>query len=353
MRIILLGDCHFGVRNDSEVFHNSYRKFYSQELFPYMEKHGIDHILQTGDIFDRRKYVNFNSLHLAKEYFFDVIDERGYVLDMVLGNHDIFFKNTLAVNSPELLLKEYENIHIIKEPTTISFKGMDIDMIPWICQENELRILKFIKNSKSRFCFGHFELAGFEMDRGNICHEGWDSKVLKQYDLVISGHFHHKSHTGNILYVGAPCEHTWVDWNDPKGFHVIDTETHEIEFVENPHTIFTKIEYNDDNLYFDDIQKMDFSLHENKYVKVIVIKKTNSFLFESFIDNLNKAGTIDVIIVEDFSDVGILGDSLEVDQADDTMSIIDKVVDNLEINLQKPKIKSILRKVYDEALTLQ
>jgi len=353
MRLCILGDTHFGVRNDSPAFHDLFRKFYEDTFFPYMEEHGIDHILQTGDLFDRRKYVNFNSLNQSREYFFDVVAKRGYVMDVILGNHDIFYKNTLSVNSPELLLGSYQNIHIIKEPVTLQFKGMSIDMIPWICDDNRAQIAEFIRNTNSPYCFGHFELSGFEMDRGNICHAGDDAMELKKYKQVISGHFHHKSESGNILYVGAPCEHTWSDWNDPRGFHTLDTLTGEMEFIPNPHTIFTKLNYNDDELYFDDIQNGDYSQFTGKYIKVIVVKKNNSFLFETLIDNLNKANAHDIIIVEDFSSPDDLGAIEEINQADDTMGIIDKVVDGIEMDLEKPKLKTILREIYTEALALE
>ena len=355
MKIAILGDTHFGMRNDSLVFNDLAKKFYTEVFFPYLEQHGIGTVIQLGDLFDRRKFINFNILASAKQYFFDQLDRRGISLYALLGNHDIFYRNTLKVNSPSLVLPEYSRICLIDEPCTLVFGGMPMDFIPWICEENEKVIAEFIKNSKSDLCFGHFELAGFEMDRGNFCHEGMDAALLSKYEQVISGHFHHKSERDNILYTGVPYQMTWADWNDPKGFHVFDTETRRIEFIQNPHEIYIKLPYNDDNLYFDDVQKHDYSAYTGKYIKVVVEKKNNSFLFETLIDNLGKANPIDVTIVEDFSDISIIdanGDGV-IDQADDTMSIIDKVVDGLEIDLQKPRLKSILRQVYTEALAAE
>jgi DNA repair exonuclease SbcCD nuclease subunit len=353
MLISIVGDTHFGLRNDSAVFNDLARKFYSEVFFPYLEHRGIGTVIQLGDLFDRRKYVNFNTLATAKEYFFNELDKRGITLYALLGNHDIFYRNTLKVNSPSLVLSEYSNVHLIDKPSTIvigGMRGMPIDLIPWICEENEKEIAEFIKNTKSDFCCGHFELAGFEMDRGNICHEGMDMTTLSKYEKVISGHFHHRSEKGNILYTGVPFQMTWADWNDPKGFHVFDTETRELTFITNPHEIYVKFDYNDDDLYFDDIQNADYSKFTGKYVKVVVTKKNNSFLFETLIENLTKANPHDVTIVEDFSDVSLIESNEEVNQADDTLSIIDKVVEGLEIDLQKPRLKSIMREIYNEAL---
>lgn len=355
MKIAVLGDTHFGLRNDSAIFNELARKFYTDVFFPYLDANGISNVIQLGDLFDRRKYVNFNTLATAKEYFFNELDKRLITLYALLGNHDIFYRNTLKVNSPSLVLSEYSRICLIDSPSTIVFGGIPVDLIPWICEENEKETAAFVANSKNDILFGHLELAGFEMDRGNFCHEGMDVGMFAKYDQVISGHFHHRSERGNILYTGVPFQMTWADWNDPKGFHVFDTETREMEFIVNPHEIYTKIFYNDDNLYFDEVQNDDYSAYTGKYVKVVVEKKSNSFLFETLIEALNKANPHDVTIVEDFTDISLIdanGDGV-VDQADDTLAIIDKVVEGMEFDLQKPRLKSIMREVYNEALASQ
>lgn len=354
MKLAILGDTHFGARNDSVAFNNLFRKFYAEVFFPYLREHGISQVLQLGDLFDRRKFINFNTLASAKEYFFQPLKEEGISLYVLIGNHDIFYRNTLEVNSPSLLLSEFDNIHLIQKPTSLKWGEFEFDIIPWICDENEAEVVEFIKNSRSTYCFGHFELTGFEMDRGNYCHEGWSQgALLSKYREVISGHFHHGSRIGNIMYTGTPYQMTWADWEDPKGFYVLDTETLEMLFVENPHVIYAKVPYNDDDMYFDDVQKADLSYYTGKYVKVVVVKKTNSFLFETFMDKLYKANPLDVTIVEDFTDVNLPDAEGEIDQAEDTLAIIDKVVDGLEIDLPKPRLKSIMREVYTEAMTLE
>lgn len=353
MKIAILGDTHFGMRNDSPVFHDLYKQFYTNTFLPHLEEHGIKTVLQLGDLFDRRKYINFHTLKLAREYFFDPLLNRDIELITLLGNHDVYYKNTLEVNSSELLLDWYPNIEIVREPTTKQFQSIEMDLIPWVCEDNEEEIKTHIKESTAEFCAGHFELQGFEMDRGMICHEGWDASNLARYEQVFSGHFHHKSSSGNILYVGTPGEIIWSDCNDPRGFHVFDTETRKLEFIENPYTIFRKISYNDDDLYLSDVQNRDFSEYKGKYVKVHVLKKNNAFLFETYIDNLVKSGAIDVTVVEDFTDINEAENNVEVDQADDTVTILDKFVDGIEIDLNKQKLKSILREVYTEALAIE
>lgn len=349
MKIAILGDVHLGVRGDSIAFHEHFKKFYTEIFFPYLLNNNIDTVFQLGDLFDRRKYISFQTLALSRKYFFDQFVKHNIHCHVLLGNHDIFFKNTLEVNSPDLLLKDYkEFVHIYSQPS--AWKGIDI--IPWICRENELEIMDFIKRSQNQICFGHLELAGFEMDRGNICHDGMDHKIFQKYDAVYSGHFHHKSIKDNIIYVGTPSEHTWADYNDERGFHIFDTESRDLTFIENPNKMFYKIQYNDDNMYYNDIVEADYSHYAGKYVKIVVEKKNNSFLMDTLLDQLAKVSALEVSIVEDFSE--ITNDvQVDVDQAEDTMTILNKYVDGLNLPVESDKIKTVLRDVYNEAIALE
>lgn len=345
MKIAILGDTHFGARGDSLIFSNFFKTFFSEVFFPYILENNIKQVIQLGDLFDRRKYINFVSLTEAKKYFFDPLKENGIELHVLIGNHDIYFRNTLSVNSIELLLGEYSNIRIYKNPASIFD---DIDMVPWICEENRQEVMDFTKQSKSPFCIGHFEFNGFEMDRGNICHEGMNANDFSRYEKVISGHFHHRSEKGNVLYTGTPYEMTWADYNDKKGFHILNLENREIEFISNPLSIFSKISYDEDNISDD----FSFDSYKNKYVKVVVVKKADQEKFERFIDSLIKAGAIDIAVVEDFTDVNE-AEVDEVNQADDTMTILSKYIDNIEIDLNKDKLKGIIKEIYTEALSFE
>jgi predicted phosphodiesterase len=348
MKIAILGDCHFGMRGDSIAFHNHYREFYLNVFFPYLVQHGITTVFQLGDLFDRRKYISFQSLALSRRYFFDQFVKHNIQLHTLIGNHDITFKNTLEINSPDLLLRDYKD-HVTIYEEAAQWNGIDI--IPWICKDNEQDISEFIQESKNQVCFGHFELVGYEMDRGNICHEGMDPQVLSKYDLVLSGHFHHKSNSGSIVYVGTPGEMTWADYNDERGFHIFDTETRQLEFIKNPYSMFYKINYNDDKMFYNDIIEADYSHLAGKYVKLVIEKRNNTFLFDTLIDALTKVAPLEVSVVEDFSEITENVD-VDIDQAEDTITILDKYVDGLTLPVDSGKIKNVLRDVYFEAMSV-
>lgn len=352
MKIAILGDTHFGMRNDSIHFHKYYQKFYHEVFFPYLKEHDIKSIYQLGDLFDRRKYINFNSLYLAKKYFFDVLVKYDLFMVTLLGNHDISYRNTLKVNSSELLLSGYDkNIRVVTESETIDLNGTSIDLIPWICSENEKEVFEFIENSKSEICFGHFEIAGFEMDRGNVCHEGMDRNHLRRYDIVLSGHFHHKSTDGQIHYTGTPGEMTWADYNDARGFHIFDTSTRQLEFIQNPYRMFYRVDYDDSKQSFEYWKDFDYAQFNEKYVKLSIATKNNPYCFDLVLEKLLKENPIDVCVVENFEELESL-DEEAIDQAEDTVTILSKYIDQLTLNVDRDKLKNVMRNLYMECLSV-
>ena len=235
----------------------------------------------------------------------------------------------------------------------LNFDGIDVDVIPWLCLENEEEIFQKINESKSQLSFGHFEIDGFEMDRGNVCRGGIDKNKLIKYDMVLTGHFHHKSDDGHIYYVGTPNEMTWADYNDPRGFHIFDLNARELEFIQNPYRMFHKLNYDDGAQDFEFWKAYEYDKLKETYVKVIVVNKQNPYLFDNVIDNLYKAGVSDISIVEDFTDTSFDTDQEIIDQAEDTMTILSKYIDNLTLSVNSDKLKTIMRELYVEALNTE
>lgn len=347
MKVALVTDLHFGARSDSQQFDNYFRKFYTECFFPYLEQNGIKTVFDLGDTFDRRKYINYNTLKSCKEYFFDVAANNNIDIHMIPGNHDTYYKNTNEVNSPGLLLSSYNNITLYEEPTDVDFgNGKTVLVMPWICGENYERCYNKIKGSESKVCFGHFELSGFDMYRGIPNVHGMDPNLFDGFNLVVSGHFHHRHSRGNITYMGNPYEITWADFEDPRGFAIFDTETQELEFVNNPFRMFHKIYYDDteecvaDNFNFDEIK--------NCCVKLVVTKKTDYQKFDMFVENLYNCNLVELKIIEDFSEFEdeALGEDLNIE---DTMTLLKEYVDGVNTDLDKERLKGLLQSLYVEA----
>jgi len=353
-KVAIITDQHFGARNDALVFLDFYEKFYKETFFPTLRKKGIKQVLILGDTFDRRKYVNFYTLKRTKEMFFDILQDEGFEVYMLAGNHDTYFKNTNEVNSVDLLLQEYGNIHVIDSPEHIYIGPHQICMVPWICADNYDECINFIKETKSDICMGHFEIAGFAMYKGMPSDEGLDRNIFRKFEFTFSGHYHHKSSADGIYYLGNPYELTWQDYNDPRGFHIFDLDTRQLDFVQNPNVMFHKVVYDDKNKEIKEISNHDMTPYTSKYVKIVVLNKTNPYLFDVFINNLYQANPADITIVEDFTDLteGVSDDI--IDQAEDTLTILNNYVDAIqEDNLDNSKLKSILKELYLEAINTE
>ena len=352
-KVAIITDQHFGARNDSIHFLDYYEKFYKDTFFPTIDNAGINTVLILGDTFDRRKYINFYSLKRAKEMFFDELAKRNIKVHMLAGNHDTYFKNTNDVNSVQLLLKEYTNIHVIDKPTTIWLKDekYPICMMPWICPDNHDDSMFVLSDTDASICMGHLEVAGFAMNRGIPNYEGLDRGIFKKFDVVFSGHYHHRSNQDNIRYLGNPYELTWQDYNDPRGFHLFDIDTLDLEFIENPNVMFHRITYDDKENSITEITSKNLSKYTGTYVKVVVLNKTNPYLFDKFMSNLYDVNPVDVTIAEDIIDLTEGLDDDIVNQAEDTISIINKFVDGIkEEHINNDKLKSVLKELYVEAL---
>jgi DNA repair exonuclease SbcCD nuclease subunit len=348
MLIALVTDLHFGGRNDSLIFDRYFAKFYTEVFFPKIEELGIKQIINLGDTFDRRKYVNFNTLHSCKEYFFDPIDQMGLKMDVIVGNHDSTYKNTLRVNSPNLLLSSYKTITSISTPTTLNYGGTEICLMPWICKDNYEEAMKHIADTKAQILMGHLELKGFGMYRGEHNEHGYEREIFDKFDLVFTGHFHHKDTQDHITYLGSPYEMTWSDYDDDRGFHIFDTDTRELTFYRNPFKMFHKIGYNDVTDTIDEILDHDFTQYENSMVKVVIGEKSNPYAFSQFIDRLEKVNPANVSFIDDTLDLNF--DDEDLGDVDDTPTFIKNRVDQIpQERLRKP-LKKLMLALHTEAI---
>ena len=353
MKIAIITDTHFGARNDNVNFNDYFYNFYEGQFFPYLQQNNIKNVIHLGDVMDRRKFISYRIAKDFRERFilpFQVLDIN---LHMLVGNHDIFFKNTNDVNSlQELVDGRFKKIHLYAEAQEVNFDGLPILFMPWINSQNYIYALGMIDETKAQICMGHLDINGFAMNKGQILAEhGMDKSEFQKFDTVMSGHFHHKNDDGQIYYLGTPYEIYWNDYDDPKGFHIFDTETRELERIVNPLTIFEKIYYDDSKT---DYSTIDVEKYKNKYIKLIVVNKKDLYGFDAFVDKLLKIDTYEVKIIEDFSDLDAnsVSDDI-VNNSEDTLTILNKYVDELDVSLDKNRLKNTMKSLYTEAQDLE
>ena len=350
MKIAILGDTHFGVKNDSPIFLEAYLKFFEDQFFPYIKKHGIKSVVHLGDVLDRRKYINFNTLSNVRRRFSKWFVQNGVDVHCVIGNHDCYWKNTNDINSVVEIFQDYFKVY--EHPKDVMIGGMICGFVPWISKANEKEVLEYIASSNADVLFGHFEITGYEVVRG-VKHEGGlMPTTLSKFKKVYSGHFHCRQEIGNIHYLGTPYEMFFSDVNEIKGFHILDTDTGELEFVENTSKLFAKIVY-DETLDEQGHGNFNFRKFKNTYVRLLVLSKKNQSKFDLFCEKLFDAGVYDLSIVEKLEEEGSAEETAlsEEELSKHTIDLIDGYIDELGMD-GGYGLKSLMRELYTESLSL-
>lgn len=351
MKLGLITDTHWGVRNDNLTFLDNNKKFLDGVFFPTLEKNGINTVVHLGDLVDRRKHININTANRLRNDFLNPLNDRKINTHFIAGNHDTYYKNTNEINSiREFVEGKYSNFNIYdKHATEVDFNGVPILFIPWICDNNRDQVLEQCRTTKSQIVMGHLEIQGFEMYKGSVVSHGDDRNNFARFDLVMSGHYHHRSTDGHIFYLGAHGEFTWSDYDDPRGFHIFDTETRELTFIENPYKIFKKIWYNDS-----EDQEINHNEYKDSIVRVIVQEKNNPYLFDKFIEKLEEENPVDIQIVEDHLNLALDDDKDLIDEAESTLDIFKKYITSVEFKgVNKEKLENKIVDLYNEALELE
>jgi DNA repair exonuclease SbcCD nuclease subunit len=344
MKIVILGDQHFLMRSGSTHFCKYQIRVWENLVFPYMEKHGIDTIIQTGDLFDHRTQLSLKSYHKIKSEIFDKLRDKNIQFHTLVGNHDMQLRETLEYNTSEIMLREYSNIHVYSKQTELEFDGLKVDIVPWICTENMQDVREFMtRPNLGEICVGHFEIAGALMQRGIPGHGGLSTDTFDRYTTVYSGHYHTRStlDRNRINYVGTLIEMNWGDSGDQRGFTVLDTETLETEYIPNNDTMFIKLRYN--NGCYTNPKTIT-----GKYVKLIVENKKNLVDFDNYLNSLKMADPYDLVVIDSKIDLtgGHIDESVEIQ---DTQSIINQYIDGMSMEIDKNSVKQYVQSLLQEA----
>lgn len=368
----IVTDTHAGARSDSLLFNEYFFEFWEKTFFPYLERNNIKNVIHMGDLVDRRKFINFAVSDAWHKRFFQKLQSMDVRLHVIIGNHDCFYKNTNDVNCMNQIFWGYDNVTVYSEAQDVFLSEENpkrpYSFISWINSGNYERTLNYIQTTKAQIAFGHLEITGFEMDVGNICDTGLSKTIFQKYDSVYSGHFHHKSTDGKITYLGNTYQITWADYGEKRGFHVFDTESNTMDFVFNPYEMFFKQKYDDTDPEKIKLFIRSFKANsplKNRYVKIIVVNKNDPHLYDAFMDTVQRIGEpFELTTAEDFSNQNIDDSSGEEEKDEleygmDTMTVLNKYVDNLSSNNSLPqnidptRSKNVLRELYVEAINLE
>ena len=343
MKIAIITDQHFGCRKNSKLFHDYFLQFYNDIFFPTLEKEGITTLVDMGDTFDNRTGINFNALAWAKDNYYDRLRDLGITVHTIVGNHTAYYKNTNDINAVDLLLREYDNVKVYAETEEVKLGDLKVLFVPWINNENEKHTFKKGNKTKCDIVMGHLELNGFKATAGHVMEHGMETTPFDRFKRVYSGHYHCRSVQDPVHYLGNPYEMFWGDVNDTeRGFHLFDTQTLEHTPINNPYRLYYIIYY-EDTPY----QTFDTRKYENKIVKIIVRQKSDVSQFEQFVEKLYASNVAELKVVENFSIQE--SEDFEAFESEDTMSILNRYIEEAEINLDKSRVQKVLMDVYQEA----
>lgn len=342
MKILIIGDQHFGASNNNARLLKQSKDFYDNIVLNLIKNNNIDCIVDLGDTFDKRDTVNINVLNEVEKFAYSKINIPIYI---IVGNHSLFYRNSDKLNNL-LVLDDYKNITIIDKPTTIE----NFDLIPWISQDNLLQVNEFILNSKSKYCFGHFEFNGFNFDKTRIANvtEKISQTNFRKYGKVFSGHYHTRSEKENILYVGTPYQLTWIDCNDQKSVYILDTNTDEITQHNNNDELFIKVNFEKAKMLTEDEVrgkhiKVLYNKDNSKDEVVNLTNILNNYSPESLTMIMYNNDNIEKLLQEDSNNINEDIDILKTIENYTKINISDEDSYNEVINILNRSYKEILK----------
>ena len=351
-KIGIITDSHYGARGDNDVFLDNNKRFVDEILLPTLEKENITTLFHLGDLVDKRRQIAFKTAHRLKTDFIEPLQRRGIDFHLILGNHDVPYKKSNMMSGPEMMFDDARGIHIYNGPSEVVACGHKVMLVPWICEENREQTIEAIKQSQAKVCFGHLELSGYQMYKGVMASHGDDRKLFEKFDLVCTGHYHHKSDDGRIHYLGAHGQFTWSDYNDLRGFHLLDLDGLGLEFIPNPYEMFIKVGYDDADgkPVMWDLADSDRGVDvTGKYVKVVVTTKLHPAKFDKFITLLEDQNPIDVQVIDQAFNVDVV-EGEEIDQSEDTLTIFRKYINEMdEMDVPKESLEKLFINLYQEA----
>jgi hypothetical protein len=113
--------------------------------------------------------------------------------------------------------------------------------------------------------------------------------------------------------------------------------------------MFERLEYTDKEVEPIDLDQLEL---KDKYIKLVVLEKTDFYKFDKFIQKLYNKGCHEIKIVEDFSEFQE-GEINEEINLEDTVSVLSNYIESIETDVDKQKVKSYMRGLYTEAINIE
>lgn len=309
MKLLMFNDIHFGAKGNSKTF-NEYCIKFVEYLIEYSLKNKIDKILFLGDWHDSRDEIQIATLNYSHKAL-KLLSDTKIPVEMILGNHDLYFRNSRKLNSIPFVETE-TSIHLIKEPYFDEINKFLF--IPWLVEEENF--VSIISKYSPEYVFCHAELPGFKFNKLSSASGIFDETLYTGPKKIFSGHYHQRQEKGNVVYTGNCFCSTFADLDEEKnrGFCVLDTESGDYEFVQVPNMpIYRKLNYseiknslkeieNENNLFLKIV--VDVAVNNEKLLELRkILEAKNNIINVSFENTYTETAEIKEEQVEDYETV--------------------------------------------------
>ena len=348
-KIGIFTDIHYG-RNKDDIKKLDQLDSCIDWIINTFKKQKIDWIFFMGDWFESRFSINVNTLNHAVNSFKKVCNSFEHVF-MILGNHDIYYKNVNNINSIKFFGDLAKNVTIVEDtPFMINNCGYNLLLVPWGADIDQIKKDK----PKIDYMFGHFEVNGMELVGSVQTGAQYDMSTLFEItNYTFTGHYHiHKQYDKNnkiILSLGCPLQLDWGDFNKNKYIATLDVsdEQKPIElFKNNVSATFEKIYLSKiKNKIYKDLP----TLLKDNYIKFVVDDKcdfNNILVISNKLKTLNPS-SLEVEYLHSLTDdVDFNSIDIAVEESKDVLQYIieyvEKVYNEIKTNYPNTKINKDL-----------
>ena len=329
-KTIVISDLHIGLKkaNQSRL---SIVVTVFKDVLEAVKREGVENVICCGDVFHSRVALDLQALNVGIKLLNALAEKCNCYL--IVGNHDIYYKNTLSVHSSNVF-KHMKNVFVIDKTTLVELNGQMALFVPW------LGAYDGCTKGKYDLMFGHFDvcsgylIASYIEEHSNKKAETANDEIreildsdsllseasgsidirrefeklrknktksgdlvgdfveyAKPYGTIYAGHIHgHKefvSRSREFIFVGSPYQQNFGEIGVDNGFYVLDEKNRRKFFpISNvPKHVRLKIS----EILKAGVDSFDFSVVKNNIVQKIydadVDLKTENRINQKIVDN--------------------------------------------------------------------
>lgn len=294
--IYLLGDLHIGIKNNSNEWFKMQKEFLTNWFIDQLDKDGFDPekdiLFQAGDWNHVRESTNVRIYNSSLEIFEALASKFKKGIHIILGNHDVYYKDRTDVHSLKIIDKIFKNVHIYETPELLTINGVHrFLMLPWEHDVDTISKTVASYTKKADYILCHADIKDFRLNKWTKLEHGLSQASLSSYKKIYSGHIHIRQSNKNMVYVGTPFHLDRGDCGNIKGYYKLNVEGDTIKesFHENTFSpTFIKKEATDIlNMSVSEISKV----FNNNYVDILISNDlAKSFPVTQFLDLIKNTG---------------------------------------------------------------